>query len=300
MLKKGRKVLVVVGPTAVGKSALAVKLARKYNGEVVSADSRQVYRGFNIGTGKITRKEMRGIRHHLLDIANPSRQYSVARYVKDARKATKEIVARGKLPIICGGTGLYIDALFGKFSIPDVPPNMTLRKKLEKKSAPKLLHLLAKLDPDRAMTIEQQNPRRLIRAIEIAKAIGRVPKRGESHVPLEVLWLGITLPREELKKRISERLEARIRKGMIAEAKILHKGGPSWRRMEELGLEYRYLSRYLRGLITREQMKEKLRTEIWRYAKRQMTWFKRDTRIRWFAPKEFQKIVRKVENFLKE
>jgi len=284
---------VVVGPTTVGKSALAVGLARRFGGEVISADSRQVYRGLNIGTGKITKKETRGIPHHLLDVANPKKQFSVAEYQILAQKKIDEIISRGKTPIICGGTGLYIDVLLGKISIPDVPPDPQLRKKLKKKSVEELFALLKKLDAKRVENIDSKNPRRLIRAIEIANA-----KRNENHDPRRsprregeavgifasrsVCWIGLTLPPEKLKKKITIRLLARMSRGMIAEVRRLHKEGLSWRRCEELGLEYRFISRYLRKLLTKREMTEKLQTEIWRYSKRQMQWFKRNKDIRWF------------------
>ena len=306
-----RDIIAIVGPTAVGKSSLAVALARKFNGEVVSADSRQVYKGLNIGTGKITKKEMRGVPHHLLDVANPKRQFSVSEYQKLTRKKLEEILgkgnprknasrSRGKLPIIVGGTGLYIQAIVNDVAFPEVPPNKTLRKKLEKKTADQLLSILRKIDAERAKTIDKANPRRLVRAIEIATALGKVPPyRNIPRRDIEVLFIGLTVPSNELKKRISIRLFARMNECMIEEVEHLHKRGLTWRRMEELGLEYRYISRYLRGFLSKEEMTQRLQSEIWHYAKRQMTWFRRDRRIRWFLPNERSKIVKAVANFLK-
>lgn len=293
--------LVIVGPTAVGKSALGVKLARKYNGEVISADSRQVYRGLDIGTGKITKREMQGIPHHLLDVANPLKQFSVAAYQKLAREKIKEISLRGKLPIIVGGTGLYVQAIVNDVSFPEVPPNQKLRKKLKKKTADELFAMLKKLDNRRAKTIDSHNPRRLIRAIEIATALGKVPAFTDAQrKDIEPFFIGVTLPQDRLKRKISIRLFARIRKcKMIDEVKKLHEQGLAWKRMEELGLEYRYVSRFLRGLILWEEMLAELQSEICRYAKRQMTWFKRDKRIKWFFPKEGRKLAKEVRNFLK-
>ena len=166
------KIIAIVGPTASGKSDLAVKIARKYNGEIISADSRQVYRGLNIGTGKITKHEMLGVPHHLLDVADPKKRFTVADFKTLADKAIADISSRGKLPIICGGTGLYIDILTSGFVLPDVPPNPTLRKKLGQKTAAQLFVILKKLDPKRAENIDQTNSVRLIRAIEIAKVFG--------------------------------------------------------------------------------------------------------------------------------
>lgn len=304
--KPNRKTLVIVGPTASGKSALAATLARAFNGEIVSADSRQVYRGLNVGTGKITKKEMSGVTHHLLDVANPKKQFTVAEYQKLAREKIEDILSRGKLPIVVGGTGLYLDAALGRIAIPEVPPNSALRKKLEKKSITELFVMIQKLDPQRAKTIDAHNLRRLVRAIEIAttnegKALQHpILQSALAKVRFDILWLGLTLQPEELKKKIAIRLffrlrqdfsgQARIEKDMITEVKRLHKCGLSWKRMEALGLEYRYLSRYLRGLLTETEMTEKLQTEIYRYAKRQMTWFKRNKEIRWFRPSQRREI----------
>lgn len=294
--QKREKVIAIVGPTAVGKSTLAVLLAHQFNGEMISADSRQVYRELNIGTGKITRKEMRGIPHYLLDVADPKTQFSVAEYQKLAQQKIDEILSRGKLPIICGGTGLYTDSLLNNTAFPQAPQNPKLRKRLEKKSAAELFALLKKLDPRRAETIDQHNSRRLVRAIEISKdtKCTRKGKRGtdaEGDRAYHVLWIGLTAPREELKAKISMRLFARIRKyRMIQEVRQLHQKGLSWKRMEELGLEYRYISRYLRKMLTKEETLAKLQTEIYRYAKRQMTWFRRNKKIHWFHPSQKARI----------
>lgn len=295
MKKTKQKILVIVGPTAVGKSALAVRLAKKLNGEVISADSRQVYRGLNIGTGKITKKEMAGISQHLLDVADPKKQFSAADFVRLGREAIADIVSRNRIPIICGGTGFYIAALLGEIALPPMPPNPKLRARLAKKSANELFEMLKKLDLARAAKIDRHNPRRLIRAIEVAESKSsnsveiRYPQIlwiSDFHNRIKIVKIGLTLPLEKLKEKIRIRLFARIRAGMIAEVRRLHAHGLSWKRMEELGLEYRYLSRFLRGEISKDEMIEKLTTEIWRYAKRQMTWFKHDKKIRWFSPND--------------
>ena len=295
------KIVVIVGPTAVGKSELAVRLAKKYNGEVVSADSRQVYKGLDIGTGKIIPKEMRGVPHHLLDVASPKRQFSVAEYQKLARKKLEEILAKGKLPIIVGGTGLYVQSIVDARVFPEVPPDFKLRKRLEKKRVGELFAILKKLDSARARTIDRHNPRRLIRAIEIARVLGKDPSQQSTAKSQErrTLQVGLMLPNEELRKRISIRLFARISEYMIEEVQRLHKKGVSWRRMEELGLEYRYISRYFKNQTSKSKMLQQLETEIWRYAKRQMMWFRRDKRIMWFKSSETGKINEKVENFLR-
>jgi tRNA dimethylallyltransferase len=294
-----RKLLVILGATAVGKSALAVELARAYNGEVISADSRQVYRGADIGTGKITAAEMRGVRHHLLDVVSPTQHYSVEEWRKAALGAIDDITEREKLPIVCGGTGFYIQALVDNVSFPEVPPNKEFRNKLEGKSASELFGALKAKDERRAREIDAHNPRRLIRALEIADALGKVPEQ-KSEPLFDTLQIGIQLSREILREKISLRLEKRLNDGMIEEAKTLHANGLSFERMDELGLEYRYLALFLKGELSYDEMKTKLATEIYRYAKRQETWFKRDKRIVWFSPEEREEIFDAVENFLED
>lgn len=296
---KKPRIVVIVGPTASGKSNLAVALARTFDGEVISADSRQVYRDLNIGTGKITKREMHGVPHYLLDVADPRRTYTGADFARDASEAVRYIVQKGKLPIICGGTGFYIDLLLGRRAAPAVPPNTILRAKLKRKTAAQLFTILKKLDPRRAENIDPKNTHRLIRAIEVAKALGSVPPpRAENRY--ETLWIGLTLPRERLRERISRRLRARLKRGMIAEARRLHRRGLTWKRMGELGLEYRWLAKYCRGKISREESITGLERDILRYAKRQMTWFKRNKDIHWIAsPYEIKKTSLLVKRFLR-
>jgi tRNA dimethylallyltransferase len=277
-----KKVIVILGQTATGKSDLAVKIAKKIGGEIISSDSRQVYKGLDIGTGKITEKEMRGVPHHLLNIASPKRRFTVAEYKKLAEKKIKEIILKGKTPIICGGTGFYIDAITKGLVFPEVPPNEKLRKKLATKSATTLFVVLKKLDPERAKSIDKNNKVRLIRAIEIAKALGKVPEITEVKPMYEFIKIGLYLPPNELRKKIEQRLLKRIKTSMLNEAKKLHEQGLSWSRMEELGLEYRFMALYLQKKISKKEMLEKLNNEIYKYAKRQMTWFKRDKQIKWF------------------
>ncbi len=295
---KKPKVVVIVGPTASGKSDLAVALARAFNGEVISADSRQVYRGLTVGTGKITRKEMRGIPHHLLDVADPRRVYTATDFKRDASEAVRYIVQKGKLPIICGGTGFYIDLLLGRMTAPAVPPNTILRAKLERKTATQLFTILKKLDPRRAENIDPKNRHRLIRAIEVVKAVGSVPP---PHMEdrYETLWIGLALPREKLREKISKRLHARLRAGMVAEACRLHKKGLSFKRMRELGLEYRHLADYLGEKITRVELVRRIDRDNWHYAKRQMTWFTRNQSIAWISPDDVARTKKLVKEFLK-
>ena len=285
------KILVIVGPTASGKSDLAVLLAEKYHGEVVSADSRQVYSGLDIGTGKITTEEMRGIPHHLLSVVAPDVVFSVSEYRTMAETAIVDIVARGKLPIICGGTGFYIQALVDGLVLPDVPPNPALRESLLPFGASALFEKLLILDPDFASIVDKQNPHRLIRAIEIATTLGRVPAL-LSKSPYDPCFIGITTDLYTLRDRIHERLLLRIDAGMVKETEALHESGAvTFERMEALGLEYRYLARYLEEKLTKDEMLKELEGEIMQYAKRQLTWFKRDDRIHWFEKDDIANIL---------
>ena len=295
------KVLVILGPTSSGKTALSIELAKKYGGEIVSADSRQVYRGMNLGTGKVTIEEMQNVPHHMLDVENPKKVYSVSDYVLGARACVDDIHAQGKLPIICGGTAFYIDAVLGKAQLPDVPPNPTLRKKLEPKSAPELFQMLAKLDPARAKNIDPHNPVRLVRAIEIAKALGKVPPLKKTDSPYGVLQIGLDMPDEILKGRITLRLNERLKMGMLDEGRALHQKGLSFRRMRQLGLEYGAMADLLTHKVSREAFEMTLANDIWQYAKRQRVWWKRDKTIIWFDSSKkstLQKSASIVRKFL--
>lgn len=296
------KLIVIMGQTSTGKSDFAVNIAKKIYGEIISADSRQVYKGMDLGTGKITKKEMKGIPHHMLDVANPKKIFTVHDYKKQADKKIQEITARGHTPILCGGTGFYIDAVVDGITLPEIPPNQKLRKELYSLSTIVLFEYIKKLDPVRAETIDKNNKIRLVRAIEIAKAIGSVPLlRQDLKSPYEVLKIGLTLPDEVLQQNISTRLHSRVKKGMLKEIALLHTKGLSWKRMEALGLEYRYGALYLQGKITKQEMIKKIISETWHYAKRQKTWFKRDKNILWIDPSaEAQKVklIRKINEFL--
>lgn len=276
------KIIVILGQTSTGKSDLAVRIAKQVGGEIISADSRQVYKGLDIGTGKIKISEMKNVPHHLLDVANPKKKFTVTEYQKLAIYAMAEIVARGHVPILCGGTGFYIDAITRGVIFPEVPPNEKLRKKLSLLDGRQLLIILKKLDRVRAKNIDAKNKVRLVRAIEVATALGKVPKIKETKPEYNFEKIGLYLPEAKLKKKIEKRLLVRIKAGMLNEAKKLHKNGLSWKRMEELGLEYRFMALHLQNRITKKEMLEKLNSEIYKYAKRQMTWFKRDKEIKWF------------------
>ena len=296
-----QKVIAIVGPTASGKSALGVFLAQKLGGEVISADSRQVYRGLNIGTGKVTKKEMGGIPHYLLDVASPKKQFSASDFEKLGQKAIEKIIKKEKVPMVVGGTGFYTDTLLGRMTLPDVPPNPELRERLEKKTVEALFKELQIKDPERAKTIEPKHKRRIIRALEIAESLKRSgilrsegktwpsgPERPSGQNPAEryeILWLGIAPKEEILHKKIHTRLLTRMKAGMVAEAKRLHAEGLSYKRMKELGLEYRSLAELLLGEVTKEEMLPRLEAAIRNYAKRQIRWFKRNQDIHWVANK---------------
>ncbi len=278
-----KKVIVILGQTATGKSDLAVKIAKKIDGEIISADSRQVYKSLDIGTGKITKKEMKGVPHHLLGVVIPKKKFTVSEYQKLAISAIAEIIKKGKIPIICGGTGFYVDAVTKGVVFPEVPPNLKLRKGLEKKTAPELFKMLRKIDKIRAKTIDQKNKVRLIRAIEIAKALGKVPKIKQTKSEYRFIKVGLYLPENLLKNKIEKRVKQMFKAGLLNEIKKLKKSGVSDRRLRELGFEYY------------NPTPEKVITETIKYSKRQMTWFKRDKKIKWFVPDEHKKI----EKYLK-
>src|SRR3989344_3022485 len=212
-MPKKQKVLLIVGPTSSGKSTLAVELAKRFNGEIISADSRQAYRGLDIGTGKITRKEMRGVVHHLLDVESPKKIFAAQDFVEQAGEKAEEISSRGNIPIVCGGSGFYIDALVGRVPIPNVAHNPELRAKLDTQTLAELFSYLGRLDPRRASAIDKYNKRRIIRSIEIAQALGRSPLKHQRH-KYDVLWIGLMWPPEELRTRINKRLRERLKQGM--------------------------------------------------------------------------------------
>jgi tRNA dimethylallyltransferase len=279
---KVNKLIVVLGPNASGKSEIAVKIAKAVGGEVISADSRQVYKGMDIGSGKITKKEMAGVPHHLLDVASPRSIFTVTRYRKLALDAINKIQKAGKIPILCGGTGFYIQSVIDGIVIPEVKPDWALRKKMEKLPVEKLFAMLKKIDPRRAATIESKNPRRLIRAIEIVKTTKKpVPDMKKQPLPYEILVLGVSRSEKYLKKLIARRTEKRLKAGMVAETQKLKESGLSWQKLESFGLEYRAGAEFLQKKITRGEMIENIRKEDWQYAKRQIMWFKRDSRVHW-------------------
>lgn len=271
------KLIVIEGTNASGKSGLGVRLAGRFGGEVISADSRQVYTGLDLGSGKITAQEMQGVPHHLLDVVEPGQFFSMADFQTLAYRAIDDILARGKLPFLVGGTGLYVDAVADGYLLSEKPTDLMLRQHLETYDTPELYNLLKQKLPD--TDIDPHNRHRVMRALERLEAddyrpAGKSPR-------YEVLKLGVTWEREVLKQRIDERLDRRLQAGMVDEVRNLMENGVSTEFLMKLGLEYRYLTRYLLGETDYAQMKEELGNAIKKFAKRQMTWFRRDARIHW-------------------
>jgi tRNA dimethylallyltransferase len=305
-LSSPKKIIVILGPTASGKSELAVKLAKKFNGEIISADSRQVYKGLNIGAGKVPRDKnsksqiqkqpyfYKGIRHYLLDVASQKRTFTVTRYQKLAKKALKDIIKRGKIPIVCGGTGLYIDALIYDLKFPKAPPQKKLRVKLEMLELPKLLELLKKLDPERYEVIDKKNKRRIIRAIEIAKTLGKAPKIKKIS-PYDVLKIGVSVSKEKLKKRINQRVDKMIKSGLMQETKRLFKKYPADLPVFNT-IGYKEIIEYLRGKISLPEAISLIKKNTYQYAKRQMTWFRRYPDVNWI--KKQSEAINPVKNFI--
>ena len=294
------KAIAIVGPTASGKTALSIALAQHFNGEVISADSRQVYKGLDIGSAKVTPEEMDGVPHHLIDIVDPKTVYTGADFKQDGEVTLDDITHRGKLPIIAGGTFFYLELLKGTMQSAPVPPNPILRAQLEQKTNEELFAELITKDPRRAETIDPDNPRRLIRALEVIDTLGVVPEVPPIDLTYDWLTIGIDVPTEILNERIYQRIIARLQIGMIEEVEDLHKNGLSWERLEAIGLEYRYCAYYLQNKLTREELIEQLGSKSRQFAKRQRVWLKRDTSIHWLPfPANNKDAILLVEQFLK-
>jgi tRNA dimethylallyltransferase len=271
------KLIVIEGTNASGKSSLGISLAARFGGEIVSADSRQVYRRLDLGSGKVTPEEMNGVPHHLLDVRDPGEFFSMADFQRLAYEAIDWILARGAVPFLVGGTGLYVDAVADGYELSDISPDHDLRAHLETFDTPALYKMLKEKLPD--TEIDPRNRHRVMRALERLEADDYRP--GKKSPRYELLKLGVTWSREILKQRIDERLERRLREGMVDEVRAMLDDGVSEEFLVKLGLEYKYLTWYLTGKIGYEQMVEELGNAIKKFAKRQMTWFRRDPRIHW-------------------
>ena len=276
-------VIAIVGPTASGKTALGIYLAQKLGGEILSADSRQLYRGMRVISRAPTREELRLAKHHLVGIANPKVAFSAGDYAAQGTQALERILGKKHLPIVVGGTGFYADALLRGLSLPEVPPNKTLRAQLQKKTNAQLLSLLKKKDPASAARVDPHNTVRLVRALEIASALGTVPALTE-HPPYPTLWLGIQ-PNEKTYAAVLVRgVESRLKKGMVTEVRAL-RALLSKKRYESLGFEFTLLAEYMDKKITRAELVERIVQGEIAYAKRQMRWFRRTPDIVWVKNK---------------
>ena len=270
---------VVLGATATGKTALAVKLAHAKHGEIISADSRQVYRGLDLGTGKDL-QEYGSIPYHLIDVCDLNREFTVFHFQQEVYRIFPQLVDKGALPIIAGGTGLYLDAILRGYELIPVPENPALREMLANKTQPELQDMLVALKPDIHNKTDLEQPDRLVRAIEIARYRQEHPESAAVHLhnvpPIKPKIYGISFERSILRERIRRRLIARIDAGMIEETEQIHAQGYSWERLESLGLEYRFTAQYLQGKIeSKEAYIEQLYRAIGQFAKRQETWFRR-------------------------
>ncbi len=293
--------LTILGPTATGKTQLAVQLAHKLGGEIISADSRQVYRGMDIGTGKdLGEYKLNGksIPYHLIDIVDPVEEYNVAQFQKDFQKVSMDIRKLEKLPILCGGTGFYIKAVLMDFQLSKTEPNKQLRQKLENWKLEDLINELETISPGASANTLVDTKRRVIRAIEVAK--NRRQEIGDRDNEIQnpkskiqnPIILGVNYPREVIRKRITTRLHERLNSGMIEEVELLLKNGVTHERLDSFGLEYRFISHYLQGQLSRDEMAEKLNTAIHQFAKKQMTFFrnmeKNGIKIHWIPEGDFE------------
>ena len=301
MITRLPKLIVILGPTASGKSNLSITLAQQFNGEIVSADSRQVYRGLDIGTAKVTPVEQARVPHHVLDVAAPHEIYTVAQFQRDAISAINDILRRSHQPFLVGGSPHYIQAVVDNLDIPHIEPQPELRAQLEKRSLPELLEQLEELDPRSANTIDRNNPRRVVRALEVCLVSGKPysQQRKISEPLYQCLFLGIEWPRNELYRKIDERVDERMQLGMVQEVQRLLSEGITEQRLESLGLEYRYVARWLAGAFENEdEMVQRLKYAIHDFTRRQLTWFRKEKRIVWINGGDWEQAEDIVRDFL--
>ncbi len=286
---KKEKVVVICGPTASGKTALSIELAKKINGEIVSSDSMQIYKEMDIGTAKTTKEEMQGIKHYMIDIISPEKRYSVADYKKEAKEAIREIIKKGKTPIVVGGTGLYVDSLIYEIEYPNIEFDEEYRKKLEiqaeKEGLENLYEQAKRIDPEAIKKISQNDKKRIIRILEIYHATGynkteQERKSREKEPEFDYKVYGLNMPREKLYKRIDLRVDIMIKQGLIEEVEKIYKKYSEFPTAMQ-GLGYKEVVEYLKNNLTKEEMIEKIKQETRRYAKRQMTWFRKNKQTIW-------------------
>lgn len=296
------KVIVICGPTASGKTALSIELAKKINGEIVSSDSMQIYKYMDIGTAKPTQEEMQGIQHYLLDFVEPNQRYSVAEFKKDAENAIEQILAKGKVPIIVGGTGLYVDSLIYGIEYQDIKLDENYRAELEKKVEKEGLETLyieaQKIDPQAVEKISENDKKRILRILEIYHATGKNKTQQEiksrkNGVKYDYKVFAINMDREKLYERINKRVDIMIEQGLIEEVENLLKKYNEFPTAMQ-GLGYKEVVEYLENKISKEEMIEKIKRETRRYAKRQLTWFRKNKQTIWIGPHDLQKILNEI------
>ena len=296
-----KNLVVILGPTASGKTELAARLAGDLHGEIISADSRQVYRGMDIGTGKDLNQYIinaKKISYHMIDIIDPRCEFNLFEFQKMFYKIFSQIRNKGNLPVLVGGTGLYLQAVLSGYKMPPAPPEPELRKDLDQKSIEELKEIFFAFKSHLHNKTDLEDKQRLIRAIEIERARNVKNSEQEESPEIDAAIFGISWERSVLRQRITSRLEERLKHGMIEEVKRLHAAGLSWRRLDSFGLEYRYISQYLQNLISFDEMKNKLNTAIHQFAKRQETWFRRMERkgigIKWIQANEYDLLKESV------
>lgn len=307
--KSQHPLIVICGPTASGKTSLAVEMALRFNGEIISADSRQVYRGLDLGSGKDIDEYDHpdgSIPFHLIDIADPMKTYSLYHYINDFHRTVESIINKNTIPIACGGSGLYIEAVLKNFRVANVPENVTLRKSLINKEKEHLIEKLKTTDGSLYSATDLSSKKRIVRAIEVALHKKNAPLKytGNSPLPFTPLILAVSWPRDELRERINKRLQERIEKGMVQEVIDLIDAGISPDRLISLGMEYKFITEHVSGRLSYEKMVTLLQTAIHRLAKRQMTWFRgmerRGLKIHWLDRGDPAKAGEKIEKFLSE
>lgn len=302
-----QKVICIVGPTAVGKTKISIELAKKYNGEIISGDSMQVYRGMDIGTAKISKEEMDGVRHHLIDIKDPNETFNVAQFQELVTACIEDIVSRGRLPIIVGGTGLYIEAVLQQYSFSEAVGDEEFRTQLEQtaqeKGVEEVHRMLASVDKESANNIHPNNLRRVIRALEIFHCTGekmseQLQKQKKDYV-YDVALIGLTMEREALYDRINLRVDLMMKQGLLEEVEHLYQTGlRDCQSIQAIG--YKELYEYLDGRVSIEEAVEQLKQNSRRYAKRQLTWFRNKMNIQWFGMDQgtYEKKVDEISAFI--
>ena len=296
------KVIVICGPTASVKTTLSIQLAQKINGEIISSDSMQIYKDMNIGTAKPDQQEMQGIKHYLLDFVEPNQRYSVADYKKDAENAIEDILQKGKVPIIVGGTGLYVDSLIYGIEYPNIEFDENYRKELErrveKEGLEKLYEKAKKIDPQAMKKISRNDQKRILRVLEIYNATGKTKTEQEiesrkNEVKYDYRVFAINMDREKLYDRINKRVDIMIQKGLIEEVENLLKKYNEFPTAMQ-GLGYKEVVEYIQGKVLKEDMIENIKRESRRYAKRQITWFKKNKQTIWIGPNDLQMILNEI------